>query len=134
MRTAPVVTLSIADRSVLERLAEAGEGLSALHAQVVNLAAQGKSNKEVAAILGVPVRTAARWRTQFLATGIAGIENRKASPGRPPTVSPEQVKQILAKSGEKRWSTRMMARVAGVSAATVRRILKSRGKGPLRPP
>jgi transposase len=131
MRTAPVVTLSIADRSALERLAEQGKGPLALHAQVVCLAAQGKPNKEIAAVLGVPAKTAARWRAQFLATGVAGIENRRASPGRPVTVSLAQVKQILAKSGEKRWSTRMMARMAGVSAATVRRILKSIDKGPL---
>ena len=90
MRTAPVVTLSIADRSALEHFAEEGKGPASLRAQVVYLASQGKSNKEIAAVLGVPARTASRWRAAFLHAGISGIENNKKKPGRPRASHPSR--------------------------------------------
>jgi len=101
------------------------KGRPALHVQIVQLAAEGKSNKEIAETLGVTARTVARWRMRFFTHGTAGVEKEKPRPGRPPAVSPDQVKQVLAKFGEKRWSTRMVARTTGVSATTIRRIWKS---------
>jgi transposase len=126
MRTAPAVTLSIADRSELERLSSGCDLRLGIRALIIQLAAEGRSDKEIGAMVGVAPKSAARWRRRFLATGIAGIKNERSKPGRPPSISPDQLQQILARSGNKQWSTRMVARLAGVSAATVRRIWKLR--------
>jgi hypothetical protein len=133
MRSAPVVTLSITDRSALERMLQ-GEGKkrrSTLRVWIVRLAAEGKPNKEIAAILGVTQKTVSRWRQRFVSSGTPAIEEEKPGRGRPPSISQDQIKQIIAKLTEKRWTTRMTARMAGVSASTVRRIWKQQS-GPER--
>jgi transposase len=128
MRTAAIVRLSTLDQSDLEEMVSDSRGKrrNTLRAQVIQLASERKSNKAIAGILGTTEKTAARWRRRFLMSGTAGIEERPRS-GRPSSISDHQVKKILAKFGDKRLTTRAVARIAGVSASSVRRIWKSHG-------
>ena len=140
MRIAAKVELSEAQRKQLEtwatrrtipvRLAE--------RAKMILLAAQGKTDKEIGADLGIWRGTVARWRGRFIADGVTGIERDETRPGRKPKISARKVKSIVALTTQQRpdnathWSTRSMAAVAGVSEASVRRIWQAHGLKPHR--
>ena len=58
-----------------------------VRARIVLLAAEGTSNKEIAARLDTTPQTACKWRKRFYEEGSRGLEDRPRS-GRPPTFSP----------------------------------------------
>lgn len=140
MRIAPHVVLTSEQRATLEAYAR-GRRTPArlvLRAKIVLLAAEGKQNLEIARLLSLVPRTAARWRLRFLRDGIAGLEHDAPRPGRPPSISPELVRMVIAKTTRERppaathWSTRTMAAKVGISEASVRRIWRSHGLKPHR--
>src|ERR1700682_1024628 len=130
MRIAANVELSEAQRKQLEmwwtgrtipfRLAE--------RAQMILLTAQGQTDKEIGAQLGIWRGTVARWRARFIADGLTGIERDETRAGRKPKISARRVKTIVALTTQQRpdnathWSTRSMAAGGRVRAASVRRI------------
>src|SRR6267142_6660747 len=75
-------------------------------------------------------------RSRFLHDGIAGLEHDAPPPGRTPSISPELVRMVIAKTTQEgpsqatHWSTRTMAAVAGISEAIIRRIWHSHGLKP----
>ncbi|MEO6986591.1 MAG: IS630 family transposase [Paralcaligenes sp.] len=105
---------------------------------IVLRAAQGATDKEISAELGVARATVARWRGRYLEEGLAGIEHDKTRPRRKPKISERKVKTIVKMTTQQtpdhatHWSTRTMAAEAGVSAATVRRIWQAHGLKPHR--
>jgi Winged helix-turn helix len=58
-----------------------------VRARIVLLAAEGTSNKEIAARLDTTPQTACKWRKRFYEEGLNGLEDRPRS-GRPPLFSP----------------------------------------------
>src|SRR5438034_11095782 len=80
----------------------------------------------------------ARRRERFIERGLAGIEKDAPRPGRKPKLSAARVEEIVRKTTQEtpsqatHWSTRSMARAAGVSEATVRRIWRAHGLKPHR--
>src|SRR2546428_11758105 len=90
----------------------------------------------MAAELGVMPEKAARWRKRFLSGGIAALQKDAPRPGRPRTVPPHKVTEIVDKTTREKpaaathWSTRAMAAAVGVSEATVRRIWHAHGLKP----
>ena len=140
MRIAPQVVLTREQRTKLEVYAR-GRSTPArvvLRARIVLLAAEGKQDLKIAHLLSIVPRTAARWRSRFLRDGIAGLEHDAPRPGRTPSISPELVRMVIAKTTQERpshathWSTRTMAAVAGISEASVRRIWHGHGLKPHR--
>jgi transposase len=140
MRIAAKVELSEAQRKQLETWAT-GRTIPvrlAERAKMILLAAQGKTDKEIGADLGIWRGTVARWRGRFIADGVTGIERDETRPGRKPKISARKVKSIVAQTTQQRpdnathWSTRSMAVVAGISAASVRRIWQAHGLKPHR--
>jgi transposase len=140
MRIAAKVELSEAQRKQLETWAT-GRTIPvrlAERAKMILLAAQGKTDKEIGADLGIWRGTVARWRGRFIADGVTGIERDETRPGRKPKISARKVKSIVALTTQQRpdnathWSTRSMAAVAGVSEASVRRIWQAHGLKPHR--
>src|SRR5260370_24071532 len=140
MRIAAKVELSEAQRRQLEPWA-AGRTIPvrlAERAKMILLAAQGQTDKEIGEQLGIWRGTVARWRGRFIADGVTGIERDETRPGRKPKISARKVKSIVALTTQQRpdnathWSTRSMAAVAGVSAASVRRIWQAHGLKPHR--
>jgi transposase len=55
----------------------------AQRAEMILRAAQGKSNQQITALLGVKVHTVGRWRNRFAELGIAGPEKDLPRAGRP---------------------------------------------------
>ncbi|MBB4518335.1 MULTISPECIES: IS630 family transposase [Burkholderiaceae] len=140
MRIAAKVELSEAQRRQLETWAT-GRTIPvrvAERAKMILLAAQGQTDKEIGAELGIWRGTVARWRARFIADGVARIQCDESRPGRKPKISARKVKTIVALTTQQRpdnathWSTRSMAAVAGVSAASVRRIWQAHGLKPRR--
>ena len=133
------IELSAAERAQLEswtRRRTSAQAL-ALRARIVLLAADGLNNIEVAARLGVARNTVAKWRTRFLAHRLDGLSD-EPRPGRPRTVSDEQVEAVVIKTLETtpkdatHWSTRSMARELGLTQSAVLRIWKAFGLQPHR--
>jgi Winged helix-turn helix len=58
-----------------------------IRAKLVLLAAEGLTDKEVAARLDCTDRMVAKWRRRFVAKGLAGLDERPR-PGRPRSFSP----------------------------------------------
>ncbi len=140
MRVAPAVVLTDTQRATLESWAR-GRSIPARlveRARIVLQAAEGQQDAQIAASLSLPRQKAARWRKRFLAFGLAGLEKDAPRPGRPVSITPDQVQDIVKRTTQTRpanathWSTRTMAKAAGISEATVRRIWKAHGLKPHR--
>lgn len=138
MRVASKIILSEQEAEELRRLA-AGQGIPdriVERARIVLLAAEGRQNLDIANHLDITPRTVARWRDRFQASRLPGIIRGAVRSGRPVTISRETVAAVVRKTTQERpvagahWSTRSMARVMGISEASVRRIWNSHGLKP----
>ena len=122
MRIAASVTLTPEQRSKLEAYARGRSVARRLveRARIILFAAEGKQNEEIADLLDIGRHTVARWRGRFLDFGIPGLEKDAPRAGRRPTVDAQE---IIRKTTQEKppnathWSTRSMARAAGVSEA-----------------
>lgn len=140
MRVAMKVELTETQRGELERRAS-GRTTSvrvAERSKMILRAADGATDKEIGAELGVLRATVARWRGRYIEDGLAGIEQDGTRPGRKPQISERKVKAIVKMTTQQtpanatHWSTRTMAAAAGVSEASVRRIWHAHGLKPHR--
>jgi putative transposase len=119
-----------------------------LRAKIVLCAAQGKNNRQIARELNVSIDTARLWRKRWLELEAISFDDVEVKerladgprPGKPPTLTAEQVCQIVALGCEKpeesqrpisQWSGREIAEevvkrgiVATISARHARRLLK----------
>ena len=64
-------------------------------ARIVLLAAEGLENKQIAQRLGIWPEKAARWRSRFLAGGIASLEKDAPRPGRTRTIGDRRMKKVV---------------------------------------
>ena len=108
----------------------------ALRSRIVLACADGGSVSEVAASLGISRATAGKWRSRFLASRLKGLGN-EPRPGRPRTITDEHIEQVIAATleqeppnGDTHWSTRSMARTAGLNQTAVSRIWRAFGLKP----
>jgi transposase len=138
MRIAAAVALNPEQRQVLERMARARSMPARLveRARIVLLAADGMENKQIARRMNLTEKKTARWRSRFLAGGIAALQKDAPRPGKPRTITGGQVKRVVEMTLHQKpanathWSTRTMALAAGISEATVRRIWRAHGLKP----
>jgi transposase len=132
------VVLTDEERQVLEgwaRRRKTAQAL-ALRSRIVLACADGSSVSDVAAELGISRTTAGKWRARFLASRLAGL-NDEPRPGRPRTITDEHVEKVIAATleqeppnGDTHWSTRSMARSAGLNQSAVSRIWRAFGLKP----
>jgi transposase/DNA-binding transcriptional ArsR family regulator len=121
-----------ADREVLERWTRRQKSANALatRARIVLRSAQGESNTDIAARLGLSKPTVGKWRARYLADGLEGLLD-EPRPGAPRTVSDEDVDRVITLTLETvpedatHWSTRSMAQRTGLSQSTVSRIWRA---------
>jgi transposase len=127
IRVAPLV-ISETDRLILEswlRSPTVESGL-ARRARIVLLAAEQRSNTEIAELVGVSRPTVLAWRGRFQAGGVAALVDLDR-PGRPRVVSHNDVvvatlSKPPARLGVTHWSSRLLAKELGISFATVAKV------------
>jgi transposase len=138
MRVAPPVVLNSEQRKTLEQWARSRSLpiRQVQRAQIILLAADGKQDLEIAVAVNISNQKAARWRKRFLQKGFPGLEKDATRPGRPPTITPAKVKDVVRKTTQEKpdnathWSTRTMAKACGISEKSVRRIWRKNGLKP----
>ena len=138
MRVAPAIVLTEDQERTLQQWSR-GRSLPARQverARVILLAAAGKQDLEIAAEIGISNQKAARWRKRFLKAGLAGLERDAPRPGRMPSIPKTTVDRVIKLTtvdkphNATHWSTRTMAAVVAISAASVRRIWRAHGLKP----
>jgi len=97
-----------------------------LRAEIVLLRCSGKGGREVAKQLAVSENCVSTWTARFKRGGIPALEE-KSGRGRKLSLPPAKVKKVLEEAtrppkGKTRWSTRSMAKAAGMSHGSVQRI------------
>jgi transposase len=109
----------------------------ALRARIILACADGGHNKEVAERLGVIRQTVGRWRRRFIQSGVDGLMD-EPRPGAPRKISDAAVENVVTLTLESKprdathWSTRSLARRAGLSRSSVARIWRAFGLRPHR--
>jgi transposase len=132
------IVLTDDERQVLEGWARRRKTAQALaqRSRIVLACADGGTVSGVAAELGLSRTTVGKWRSRFLEDRLKGL-NDEPRPGRPRTVTDEHVEKVIAATleqeppnGDTHWSTRSMARSAGMSQTAVSRIWRAFGLKP----
>src|SRR5256886_13433052 len=101
------------------------------------ISTQGVQGVEIAERVGYTVVQSSRLRRRFAEQGVAGLHDHPRS-CRPPTINARKRAQIVALTlkrpapGLTHWSTRDLARKAGVSHGTVHRIWRAHALKPHR--
>jgi transposase len=132
--------LTEAERAELRRLLRrrgVGQALAQRIRVVLACAEPGATNLGVAEALGVSRQTVATWRGRFAEHRLGGLADAPR-PGAPRTIGDEAVERLVALTleeaprGATHWSTRSMARRAGMSQTAVSRIWRAFGLRPHR--
>src|SRR4051812_5891635 len=113
MRVAPAVVVSDGQRATLEAWSR-GRTTPArlvLRAKIVLMAADGKMNKDIVAVLGTGMKTVCMWRRRFVEKGLPGLEKDAPRGGRPAPEAAALAAEIVRKTtaevpdGATHWST-----------------------------
>lgn len=102
----------------------------AFRARVVLACADGTTDKDIARRVRTTKTTVAKWRVRFVARRLAGLYDEPRV-GAPRTVSDDAVEAVIVRTlettptGESHWSTRTMAKAAGMSHTMVGRIWRT---------
>jgi transposase len=137
-RAAAGLLLDEGQRELLESVARSRTSQYRLvqRARVLLGAADGVSNSEVAARVGVSRPTVLAWRAEFTARGLWRFGQVAPGRGRKPSIPQATVDRVVEltlhhrPAGATHWSVRSMAREVGISPASVQRIWDARGLKP----
>ena len=105
-------------------------------AQIVQMAANGGLNQDIARDLEISRPTVQLWRERFLALRLAGLEQDAPRPGRIPGIPESKVRAVVEATlhtkppAATHWSVRTMARAQGISRMAVQRIWKQHNLKP----
>ena len=136
---AVAIELSDRERLQLEAWTRRRTSAQALaqRSRIVLLAAEGLKNTEIAERLEINRAMAAKWRSRFAEHRLDGLTD-EPRPGRPRTITDEQVDAVITKTLESapkdatHWSTRSMAAEVGLTQTAVSRIWRAFGLQPHR--
>jgi transposase len=129
--------LTAEEREMLTRWARRPKSSQqlALRSRIILACGEGATNTAVAAHLSVTIQTVGKWRRRFLGKRLDGLLD-EPRPGAPRTITDAQVEDVITRTLESKpknathWSTRSMARAAGLSQTAVSRIWRTFGLKP----
>lgn len=104
----------------------------ALRARIVLGCARSLSNSEVARRLALAPHTVGRWRKRFITDRLEGLRDAPR-PGAPRKLGEAQVQRLISAAlgrrprGERRWTTRGLARELGIAQTTASRACRALG-------
>lgn len=104
-------------------------------AQIILACAEGLSNTQVSARTGLTIQTVGKWRTRFAEGRLEALIDAPRS-GAPRRISDDKVEAVVTQTLEQKpkarthWSSRVMAKKAGISDHSVRRIWRAFGLKP----
>ena len=132
VRSAPPIVLSAEEQPVLAAWAQGRKFPLRLvqRAQIVQMAANGARNQDIARDLDISRPTVQLWRERFLALRLAGLEQDAPRSGRIPGISERKARAVVEATlhtkppAATHWSVRTMARAQGISRMAVQRIWK----------
>jgi transposase len=133
-----LLELTDSERETLQGLARRAKTAQslALRARIVLACAEGLSNSEVSRELGASLPTVGKWRKRFVTDRLDGLSD-EPRPGAPRKITDAQVEAVLVKTLEEtpanhdsHWSTRSMAKAAGLNQTAVSRIWRAFGLKP----
>jgi transposase len=136
-----VVTLRRGDRAILERWVRASTTPRRMvdRARIVLSSAEGRSGAEICAAVQVSRPTVQLWLDRYEADGRAALEADRPRSGRPKDLTAAREAALIKKTletappdGGTHWSTRIMARVTGLSQSAVSRLWRAHGLKPHR--
>lgn len=134
------LVLTAAERSALEKVArrrKAGQALAQRARIVLACAEPGATNMGVARALGVSRPSVTMWRARFAVGRLGSLDDAPRS-GAPRKVGDDEVERLVALTletqpeGATHWSTRTMAKRAGMSQTMVSRVWRAFGLAPHR--
>ena len=136
-RPTVAIVLSDEERETLERWARRPTSAQALalRCRIVLAAAEGTSNRAIAAALDCHPVTVGKWRRRFAQWRLDGLQD-EPRPGAPRTITDAQVEAVIVKTLEEQpsdathWSTRSMAAALGMSQSAIVRIWSAFGLKP----
>ena len=138
-RKLPDFTLTDADRKTLRGWSGRRKSAQALalRSRIVVLAAEGGSAAGIAAELKVCAATVRKWWHRFAEVGEDGLLD-EPRPGQPRKVTDAEIERVLTLTLESKpvaathWSTRTMAKAAGINQTAVSRIWRAFSLAPHR--
>jgi transposase len=136
-RPKAALVLTVEERETLERWARRPNSAQALalRCRIILACAEGATNNEVAARLGVNKATVCKWRGRFVTRRLDGLSD-DPRPGAPRTVTDEDVERVVVTTLEQtpadatHWSTRTLGKATGMSQSSVSRIWRAFGLKP----
>jgi transposase len=138
-RPIPPVILSSEERETLERWRRrhSTSQALALRARIVLGCADGATNTAIAKDLKLTKQTVGKWRSRFLVRRLDGLLD-EPRPGAPRSITDAEVERVVVRTLETKpkdathWSTRSLAKAAGLSRSSVHRIWQAFGLRPHR--
>jgi transposase len=140
-RGRPTVQISLSgnERKTLQRWSRrhSSSQALALRCRIVLACAEGRTNTDIAAELGVHPTTVAKWRNRFAAERLDGLVDAPR-PGAARSIGDDTVEAVVvdtletAPSDATHWSTRSLAAKHGISHQTVAEIWRAFGLKPWR--
>ena len=140
MRTAVAITLTEVERATLMTWARSRTApvRLAARAKIVLLAAEERTNRQIAAELGIERTIVGRWRNRFAAQRLAGIEREQPGRGRRATKRKHWARTIVevtlhtTPKDATHWSVRSLAKHLGVDKSLVQRVWRAHELAPHR--
>lgn len=134
-RPIPPLKITAPEREMLEHWARGHDRRLASRASAILAAADGVSNKDVAARCGMTKQTVGKWRARFRDSRLQGLYD-EPRPGAPRRIRDEQVARVIRLTSEPApngspWTTRSMAQAVGLTQTAISRIWRLHG---VRPP
>lgn len=138
-RPKAILTVTDDERQQLQTLAHRSRSASfvARRARIILACAEGLPNTAVARRLRVAPGTVCKWRQRFVADRVDGLLD-EPRPGTPRRITDDRVEAVIVRTLETtprcatHWSTRSMAKAAGLSPMAISRIWRAFGLQPHR--